>query len=60
MFNKVQKMIEEQKPNNSTETAILPMQCYVQPFWKQSDIEIYMADTAQLAAVANLVLVAVL
>ena len=22
-------MIEEQKPNNSTETAILPMQCYV-------------------------------
>jgi len=23
-------MIEEQKPNNSTETAILPMQCYVQ------------------------------
>ena len=41
-------------------TYILPMQCYVQPFWKQSDIEIYMADTAQLAAVANLVLVAVL
>ena len=34
-------MIEEQKPNNSTETAILPMQCYVQPFWKHSDIEIY-------------------
>jgi hypothetical protein len=29
MFNKAQKMIEEQKPNNSTETAILPMQCYV-------------------------------
>jgi hypothetical protein len=25
-------MIEEQKPNNSTETAILPMQCYKQPF----------------------------
>jgi site-specific DNA-methyltransferase (adenine-specific) len=41
MFNKAQKMIEEQKPNNSTETAILPMQCYVQPFWKHSDIEIY-------------------
>jgi site-specific DNA-methyltransferase (adenine-specific) len=41
MFNKEQKMIEEQKPNNSTETAILPMQCYVQPFWKHSDIEIY-------------------
>ena len=34
-------MIEEQKSNNSTETAILPMQCYVQPFWKHSDIEIY-------------------
>ena len=34
-------MIEEQKPNNSTETAILPMQCYVQPFWKHSDLEIY-------------------
>lgn len=34
-------MIEEQKPNNSTETAILPMQCYVQPFWKHSNIEIY-------------------
>lgn len=34
-------MIEEQKPNNSTEAAILPMQCYVQPFWKHSDIEIY-------------------
>jgi len=34
-------MIEEQKPNKSTETAILPMQCYVQPFWKHSDIEIY-------------------
>ena len=29
IFNKAQKMIEEQKPNNSTETAILPMQCYV-------------------------------
>jgi DNA modification methylase len=41
MFNTAQKMIEEQKPNNSTETAILPMQCYVQPFWKHSDIEIY-------------------
>lgn len=34
-------MIGEQKPNDSTETAILPMQCYVQPFWKHSDIEIY-------------------
>ena len=32
MFNTAQMMIEEQKPNNSTETAILPMQCYVQPF----------------------------
>lgn len=41
MFNTAQMMIEEQKPNNSTETAILPMQCYVQPFWRQSDIEIY-------------------
>lgn len=41
MFNKAQMMIEEQKLNNSTETAILPMQCYVQPFWKHSDIEIY-------------------
>ena len=34
-------MIKEQKHNNSTETAILPMQCYVQPFWKHSDLEIY-------------------
>jgi len=30
MFNKPKMMIEEQKPNKSTETAILPMQCYVQ------------------------------
>ena len=30
MFNTAQMMIEEQKPNNSTETAILPMQCYGQ------------------------------
>lgn len=29
MFNTAQMMIEKQKPNNSTETAILPMQCYV-------------------------------
>jgi hypothetical protein len=29
MFNTPQKMIKEQMPNNSTETAILPMQCYV-------------------------------
>ena len=28
MFNKAQMMIEEQKLNESTETAILPMQCY--------------------------------
>lgn len=41
MFDTVKMMIEEQKPNNSTETAILPMQCYVQPFWKHSDLEIY-------------------
>ncbi len=34
-------MIEEQMLNNSTSAAILPMQCYVQPFWKHSDIEIY-------------------
>ncbi|CAB5226080.1 COG0863 DNA modification methylase [uncultured Caudovirales phage] len=34
-------MIEEQKPNNSTETAILPKQCYVPPFWKHSELEIY-------------------
>lgn len=34
-------MIEEQKPNNSTESAILPMQCYVHPFWKHSGLEIY-------------------
>ena len=27
MFNTAQMIIEEQKPNNSTETAILPMQC---------------------------------
>ncbi len=31
MFNTAQMMIEEQKSNNSTETAILPMQCYVLP-----------------------------
>lgn len=35
MFNTVQKMIEEQKPNNSTETAILPMQCYQQPLFSR-------------------------
>ena len=34
MINKAQMMIEEQKLNNSTETAILPMQCYVQPFFR--------------------------
>lgn len=28
MFNKAEMMIEKQKHNNSTETAILPMQCY--------------------------------
>jgi len=28
MFNKAQMMIEKQKPNNITETAIFPMQCY--------------------------------
>ena len=32
MFNTTQMMIEEQKPNNSTETAILPMQCCTLPF----------------------------
>lgn len=31
MFNKAQKTIKEQKPDNSTETSILPMQCYVLP-----------------------------
>ena len=42
MTNTPQKMIEEQMLNNSTSAAILPMQCYVQPFWKHSDlIEIY-------------------
>ena len=35
MFNTVQKMIEEQKPNNSTETAILPMQCYQHPLFRR-------------------------
>ena len=30
MFNTAQMMIEEQKPNNSTSAAILPMQCCVQ------------------------------
>jgi len=29
-MNIAQKIIEEQKPNNTTKTAILPMQCYVQ------------------------------
>jgi len=28
MFNKAQMIIKEQKPSNSTETDILPMQCY--------------------------------
>lgn len=32
MFNTAQMMIEEQRHNNSTETAILPMQRYGQPF----------------------------
>lgn len=41
MINTPQKMIEEQMLNNSTSAAILPMQCYVQPFWKHSDLEIY-------------------
>jgi DNA modification methylase len=41
MFNTPQKMIEEQMLNNSTPAAILPMQCYVQPFWGHSDLEIY-------------------
>ncbi len=30
MFNTLQIMIEQQKPNNSNDEAILPMQCYVQ------------------------------
>lgn len=47
MFNTAQKMIEDIKPNNSTEAAILPMQCYVQPFWKHSDIEIYNENCLQ-------------
>jgi len=41
MINTAQKMIELQMLNNSTSAAILPMQCYVQPFWKHSDLEIY-------------------
>lgn len=40
MFNKLQMMIEEQKPNNSTETAILPMQCYAQPFFETASFHI--------------------
>ncbi len=39
MINKAQMMIEEQKPNNSTETAILPMQCYM-PLRFTNDLEI--------------------
>ena len=35
MFNKAQMMIEEQKLNESTETAILPMQCYAQPLFSR-------------------------
>lgn len=31
----------EHKPNVDCQAGILPMQCYVQPFWKHSDIEIY-------------------
>ena len=38
---KSKTMTEEQKPNDSTETAILPTQCYVPPFWKHSELEIY-------------------
>jgi hypothetical protein len=41
MINTSQKMIEEQMLNNSTSAAILPMQCYVQPFWGNSDLEIF-------------------
>jgi len=34
-------MIEEQKIIAVPSDQLLPMQCYVQPFWKHSDIEIY-------------------
>lgn len=34
-------MIEEQMPIAVPSDQLLPMQCYVQPFWKHSDIEIY-------------------
>ena len=37
MFNKAEMMIEEQTPNNSTETAILPMHCCVPFFVKDID-----------------------
>lgn len=37
MFNTVQKMIEQQKSNNSTETDILTMQCHVPFFVKNID-----------------------
>ena len=36
-----QKVNSSTNVEHSTETAILPMQCYVQPIWKHSDIEIY-------------------
>ncbi len=34
-------MIKEQKIIAVPSDQLLPMQCYVQPFWKHSDIEIY-------------------
>ena len=37
MFNIVQKMIEQQKSNNSAEMDILTMQCYVPFFVKDID-----------------------
>lgn len=35
------KLNSEQHPNVDCQAGILPMQCYVQPFWKHPDIEIY-------------------
>lgn len=33
--------MDEQNYNNSTETTILPMSPYVQPFWRNCEIEVY-------------------
>ena len=54
MFNTEQNMIEEQKPNNSTETAILPMQCYQQPLFSRV-WEMPNANTFDIKCISRLI-----